>query len=301
MNKTGRILKGIGGFYYVDTGDEIVECRARGKFRKLGISPLAGDIAEISISSDGSGYIMELAERKNKLIRPPVVNLDMLVVVASQASPVTDTFLIDRVMAIAVSQDITPIVAVNKCDLDSGELLAEIYKKAGFAVFRVSAETGEGVEELFAQLNGKFSAFTGNSGVGKSTLLNRIKPGLGLKTGEINNKIGRGRHTTRQVEIIRIEENTWIADTPGFSAFDTGRMDVADKETLQFLFPEFKPYIDSCEFQGCSHLKDKGCAVRKALENGEIAPSRMESYEKLYEIMKEIPEWEQRRIARERK
>lgn len=301
MDMTGRILKGIGGFYYVDTGEKIVECRARGKFRKLGISPLAGDWADITVSPDGSGYLMELHPRKNKLIRPPVANLDMLVIVASQAAPVTDTFLIDRVTAIAVSQQITPVIVVNKCDLASGEELERIYKKVGFPVFCVSANTGEGTDELLCALRGKFSAFTGNSGVGKSTLLNRIKPDLELKTGEINDKIGRGRHTTRQVEIIRIEENTWIADTPGFSAFDTGRMEITDKEKLQYLFPEFEKYIDDCAFQGCAHLKDKGCAVRSALERGEISESRMDSYERLYEIIKEIPEWEQRRAGRERK
>ena len=301
MNKTGRILKGIGGFYYVDTGEKIVECRARGKFRKLGISPLAGDWADISVSQDGSGYLMELHPRKNKLIRPPVANLDMLVIVASQAAPVTDAFLIDRVCAIAVSQDITPVIVINKCDLESGESLAVIYKNAGFPVFCVSANTGEGTDELLSFLRGKFSAFTGNSGVGKSTLLNRIKPDLELKTGEINDKIGRGRHTTRQVEIIKVEENTWIADTPGFSAFDTGRMEITDKDKLQYLFPEFQKYLHDCAFQGCAHLKDKGCAVQAAFERGEIAKSRMESYERLYEVMKEIPEWEQKRAGSERK
>ena len=295
MDKIGRILKGIGGFYYVDTGDQVVECRARGKFRKLGISPLAGDRVHISVTDGGSGYLMEIEPRKNKLIRPPVANLDALVIVASQAAPVTDPFLIDRVSAIAVSQGIAPMIAVNKCDLDPGDALAQLYRKAGFPVFHVSGETGEGVEALAQSLRGHFSAFTGNSGVGKSTLLNRIRPDLGLKTGSINDKIGRGRHTTRQVEIVPIGEDTWIADTPGFSSFDTELMDLKGKEELQHLFPEFQEYLDDCEFLGCAHVKDRGCAVRAAVEAGRISPSRYESYVKLYESAKEIPAWERRK------
>ncbi len=301
MNNEGRILKGIGGFYYVDIGDRVIECRARGKFRKLGITPVAGDIVEISVSQDDSGYIMNILPRKNKLIRPAVANLDVLVVVVSQAPPITDTFLIDRVTAIAVSQGITPIIAINKCDLNSGDSLSKIYSDTGFKVVKVSAHTGTGIDELLECLRGKLSAFTGNSGVGKSTLLNRIKPQLQLKTGDINDKIGRGRHTTRQVEIVPVAENTWIADTPGFSAFDTERMDITDKDKLQFLFPEFREYIEFCEFKGCSHIGDKGCAVRNAMEQGKICPSRMESYEKLYQTLKDIPVWDNKNIDRGRK
>lgn len=294
MNINGRIIKGIGGFYYVDTKDGILECRARGKFRKMGIKPMVGDIAELTLQDETHGYLQEILPRKNFLIRPPVSNLDALVIVASAAPPITNMFLIDRVSAIATLMGIEVIIAINKTDEDLGDELYRIYSKVGFPTVRVCGKTGAGLDELMGHLKGKLSAFTGNSGVGKSTMLNQICPGFGLETGEINDKIGRGRHTTRHVEIFKIAENTFIADTPGFSSFDTERMELSNKEDLERAFPEFVEYIDECQFIGCAHLNDRGCAICEALERGDIEKSRYESYVKLYESMREIKPWEKK-------
>jgi len=294
MNAKGRIIKGIGGFYYVDTANGIVECRARGKFRKMGIKPMVGDLAELTLQDEKHGYLQEILPRKNFLIRPPISNLDALVIVASCAPPVTDMFLIDRVSAIATLMGIEVIIAINKTDQNTGDEVFEIYSKVGFPTIRVSGKTGEGIEELMSHLKGKLSAFTGNSGVGKSTLLNRICPEISLETGEINDKIGRGRHTTRHVEIFKIAEGTFIADTPGFSSFDTERMELCNQDDLQRAFPEFADFIADCQFIGCAHLTDRGCAVCRAVERGDIEKTRYESYVKLYESMREIKPWEKR-------
>lgn len=292
--KTGRIVKGIGGFYYVDTGEKLVECRARGKFRKLGIRPMVGDLVTLSLQDELHGYLQEILPRKNELIRPPIANLDALVIVASQAPPVTDLFLIDRVSAIAMMMNIEVIIAINKCDFDMGDTIYDTYRKVGFPTLRVSGKTGEGIAELLALLSGKLSAFTGNSGVGKSTMLNAIAPEFQLETGELNDKIGRGRHTTRHVEIYKIGDGTWIADTPGFSSFDTERMELVAAEDLERAFPEFSPYREACEFIGCAHCNDRGCAVCAAAERGEIPKSRLLSYQKLHESLREIKPWEKR-------
>lgn len=290
----GRIVKGIGGFYYVDIGDALIACRARGKFRKLGISPMVGDRARFSSPDGENGYLLELLPRKNALIRPPIANLDVLVIVASQAPPVTDLFLIDRVSAVAHAMGIEVVIAVNKCDMDAGDQIIETYRAVGFPTLRVSGRTGEGVSELLEILRGKLSAFTGNSGVGKSTILNAIAPEFALATGALNDKIGRGRHTTRHVEIFKIGAETWIADTPGFSSFDTERMELIAPEGLERAFPEFEPYREQCEFIGCAHCNDRGCAVCAAAQEGKIPPSRLESYQKLYENLRERKPWEKR-------
>ncbi|MBE6915432.1 MAG: ribosome small subunit-dependent GTPase A [Ruminococcaceae bacterium] len=290
----GRIIKGIGGFYYVDSGDRVYECRARGKFRKLGLKPCVGDWCEVQVVDETHGYLQELLPRKNELIRPHVCNLDALVIVVSQAPPVTDLFLIDRVSAIAVHYGMEVIICINKCDLSSGEDLAQLYESVGFRVVCVSGKTGEGVDLLKEAIAGKLSAFTGNSGVGKSTVINAISPALNLETGDINEKIGRGRHTTRHSELFRISHNTWIADTPGFSAFDTERMELITPEDLKHGFPEMERFEGMCAYQDCAHVKDRGCAVLQAVENGEIAKSRHDSYVKLYQSMKEIKSWERK-------
>ena len=294
MTIKGRIVKGIGGFYYVDTESGTIECRARGKFRKMGIKPMVGDITELTLQDEKHGYLQEILPRKNFLIRPPISNLDALVIVASAAPPVTDLFLVDRVSAIATLMGIEVIIAINKTDEDPGDELLRIYTKVGFPTVRVSGKTGEGLDELMMYLKGKLSAFTGNSGVGKSTMINRICPEISLETGEINDRIGRGRHTTRHVEIFKIAENTFIADTPGFSSFDTERMELCNQEDLERAFPEFAKYIDDCQFVGCAHLGDRGCAVCEALTRGDIEKTRYESYEKLYESMREIKPWEKK-------
>ena len=286
------IRKALSGFYYVDDGKEVVTCRARGKHRHARLTPLVGDRVRFTPLGDGSGALDEVLPRKNEFYRPAVANIDLLVVVASQAIPVTDPFLIDRVAAIAASRGCETLVCVNKCDLVSGEELAGIYEKAGFPTIRMSAETGEGIEALRRAIAGKVCAFTGNSGVGKSSLLNALEAGFDLATGEISEKLGRGRHTTRHVELFRLSCGTLAADTPGFSSFDVDKMELARKEELQFSFREFAPHLGKCRFQDCAHVKEKGCAVLAAVKAGEIPQTRHQSYVRLYEQAKAIPDWE---------
>ena len=286
-----RIIKALSGFYYVQTEDVVVECRARGRFRRQDQSPLVGDFVRITRQGD-KGVLEALLPRKNAFVRPAVANIDQLVVLASCAIPVTEPFLIDRVLAIAQLQNVPALVVVNKDDLAPAQPLAEIYRRAGVPVLVTSAETGEGIEALREALAGKLSCLTGNSGVGKSSLLNRACPQLQLPVGEVSEKLGRGRHTTRHIELYSLGSNTFVADTPGFSAFDTERMELVHKEQLQYAFPEFAPYLGHCQFPDCAHRKEPGCAVRKALAEGEIGQTRYDSYERLYELASQLKEWE---------
>ncbi|MCQ2419604.1 MAG: ribosome small subunit-dependent GTPase A [Clostridia bacterium] len=289
--KNNRIIKALSGFYYVQTDEGILECKARGHFRKEGITPLVGDV--VTVSKQGNkGMVEEILPRKNSFLRPAVANIDMLVVLASCAIPVTEPFLIDRVLAITLRQGVEPVIVINKDDLVSAVPLARIYEHAGFRVLSTSAETGEGVEQLRQLISGKLSAFTGNSGVGKSSLLNRLCPKLQLPVGEVSEKLGRGRHTTRHIELYSLGNDTYVADTPGFSSFDTERMDLVLKEELADVFPDFAPYVGKCQFLDCAHLKEPGCAVRAALDRGELEKTRYDSYQKLYELAKEIKLWE---------
>ena len=289
--ETGRIVRSLSGFYDVRTPDGTVTCRARGVLRKQGCTPLTGDLVEITVEQ-GKGMVEKVLPRKCSFIRPAVANIDALVVFAANVNPVTEPFLIDRVAAIAGSQGVPVYLCVNKCDLDPAVDLVKIYESAGFPVIRTSAETGEGVEELCGLIRGKVTAFTGNSGVGKSSILNRLCPELELPTGEVSEKLGRGRHTTRHVELYDLGEDTFVADTPGFSSFDTDQMDVILKEELQYSFPDFGPFIGKCRFDDCSHRREPDCAVRAALEAGDIQPTRYDSYLKLYEKMSQIKLWE---------
>ena len=289
--RTGRIVRSISGFYDVQTEGELITCRARGILRRGGNSPLTGDMVEITVER-GKGMVEKILPRKNHFIRPAVANIDVLVVFAANVNPVTEPFLIDRVAAIAGDQEVPVYLCVNKCDLDPALDLVRIYENAGFPVIRTSAETGEGVEELRKLLEGKLAAFTGNSGVGKSSILNRLSPELNLATGEVSEKLGRGRHTTRHVELFDLGSGTYIVDTPGFSSFDTDQMEVILKENLQYSFPDFAPYIGSCRFDDCSHRKEPDCAVRAAFEAGKIERTRYESYRKLYESYSQINLWE---------
>ncbi len=285
-----RIIKALSGFYYVQTDDGVLECKARGHFRKEGISPLVGDL--VTVSRQGSkGMVEDILPRRNSFLRPAVANIDMLVVLASCAIPVTEPFLIDRVLAITLRQGVEPIIVINKDDLASAAPLARIYEHAGFRVLATSAETGEGIDMLRQMISGKLCAFTGNSGVGKSSLLNRLCPELQLPVGEVSEKLGRGRHTTRHIELYSLGSDTYVADTPGFSSFDTERMDLVLKEELADVFPDFAPHIGKCQFLDCAHLKEPGCAVRAALDRGEIEPTRYNSYAKLYEMAKDIKLW----------
>lgn len=287
----GRIMKALSGFYYVQTENDLIECRARGRFRKEGLSPLVGDFVQITM--DGSkGMIEQILPRKNSFVRPAVSNLDMLVMIVSQVIPVTEPFLIDRVTAIAGNQNVPVLICVNKADLSSETSLADIYAGAGYSVITTSAVTGEGIEELRQAIAGKTVAFTGNSGVGKSSILNKLHPDLCIKTGDVSQHLGRGRHTTRHVELFEMGQDTLAADTPGFSSFDTDQMEIVLKENLQYAFPDFAPYLGQCQFHDCAHLKEPGCKVTQALRDGKIEPTRYDSYTKLYEKAKEIKLWE---------
>lgn len=287
----GRIVRSLSGFYDVQTPKGIISCRGRGALRRTGESPLTGDMVEISVEK-GKGMVEKILPRKNRFIRPAVANVDALVVFAANVNPVTEPFLIDRVATIAGDQEVPVYLCINKCDLDPAVDLLRIYTHAGFPVICASAETGEGVEQLRTLLRGKLTAFTGNTGVGKSSMLNALCPELSLATGEVSDKLGRGRHTTRHVQLYCLEKDTYVADTPGFASFDTEQMDVLLKENLQYAFPDFGAYLGRCQFHDCSHRKEPGCMVRQAVEQGALEKTRYDSYLRLYEKAEQIKTWE---------
>lgn len=289
---TGLIIKALGGIYTVEASDGVYECKARGVFRKRGVSPVCGDNVDFSLEEDGTGVITEIHERKSLLIRPPLANLDLLVFVASVCEPEPNLLLLDKFIAIAEYKKITPAIVFTKIDKADCEEYCSIYSRAGIAVFNVDNTTGEGSDKVREFLKGKLSAFTGNTGVGKSSLLNNIFPQLQLATNEISRKLGRGKHTTRHVELFKVEGGGYVADTPGFSSFDTNRYDIIFKDDLAECFCEFRDYIGKCRFANCSHTKEKGCAVIQAVKDGKIAPSRHESYKEMYEQAKQLKEWE---------
>lgn len=287
----GLILKGIGGFYYVETAVGIYECKARGVFRKQKITPLAGDRVTISVNENQENTIDEIEARKNELIRPPIANVDIMAVVVSTVNPKPSTLIIDKLTAIACHKDIEPVLIITKTDLASSDELVGIYSSAGIKTVCISPDTGDGVEEVKRIVSGKICVFTGNSAVGKSTLLNRLDDGLSLKTGEYSSKLGRGRHTTRQVELFSFCGG-YLADTPGFSSLDFEKSDLILKDELPECFPEFKKYLGNCKFTSCSHTCEKGCKIVEAVEKGEISVSRHNSYVSFYNDAKNIKEWE---------
>lgn len=293
MNVEGLIIKATGGFYYVTAGGRTYSCRARGLFRKEGISPVVGDRVELEPLENGDGYINKILPRKNVLIRPPLANLDNFVLVASVADPAPNYLVLDKMMAIACHKNIQPMLVITKEDLGSPEQLLEIYSTVGIPIFVVSQKEEAGIQEIRQALSHGISAFSGNSGVGKSSLLNRIDSRLTIQTGQTSQKLGRGRHTTRHVELYPFGEG-YIADTPGFSAVELERYERILKEELADCFPEFRPYEHKCQFTGCSHTVEKGCAVLRAMEEGKIHPSRHASYKALYEQAKKIKEWERK-------
>lgn len=292
----GVIVKALSGFYYVQTDERLLECKARGRFRLDGTSPLVGDRVECSLDAHGKGRIDRVFERRNFFIRPAVANVDALVFVAANTNPVTDPFLIDRVSVIAESAGCELIVCINKTDIDPANELYGIFTAAGFTVVRTSVPDGTGIDALRREIAGKICAFTGNSGVGKSSIMNALSPGLNIKTAEVSEKLGRGKHTTRHVELFDIGGGTYAADTPGFASFDIEMMEIIPKEQLQFDFVEFVPYIGECRFNNCAHLREPGCAVTQAVADGKIMPSRYRSYERLYALSAQHKSWENKTV-----
>ena len=290
----GRIEKALSGFYYVNPGSEVLQCRARGKFRREGLSPLVGDYVQVRELGNGEGFVEQIESRRNVFSRPSAANIDQLVIIASGAIPITDPYLIDRISAIAALKNCQILVCLNKCDLDSADELYDIYSDSAIDVLRVSAKTGEGMEKLREKLSGKLNAFTGNSGVGKSSILNALDEKLTIPVGEVSKALGRGRHTTRHVEMFPLNEDTYVIDTPGFSSFDTEELNLELKAHLPETFPEFLPYMDDCRFVGCKHIKEKGCCVLQAVKEGKIPRSRHASYVRLYEEVKNLKEWEKK-------
>ena len=288
----GIIVKALSGFYYVAADNGIIDCKARGRFRLDGSSPLVGDRVRCSLDANGKGRVDEVLERKNWFIRPAVANIDTLVFIAANTNPVTDPFLVDRFSVIAAEAGCELVICINKTDIDPGDMLYEIFTGAGFQVVRTSAETGDGIAELRRLLEGKVSAFSGNSGVGKSSILNALLPSARIKTGEVSEKLGRGKHTTRHVELYALGGDTYIADTPGFASLDVTMTNVILKEQLQYDFPDFAPYLGKCRFHDCAHLKEPDCAVTDAVSAGRISPSRYRSYARLYEISAQHKFWE---------
>lgn len=319
----GIIIKGIGGFYYVEVKNDlgkleskidcnsdncsfefgakkdickikngiVYECKARGLFRNSKEKPYVGDSVIIKLHEDGFPSIEKILPRKNKLLRPPIANIDQLAIVVSTVEPNPNTFVIDQMIVIAELSDITPIVVISKTDLDDSEKICDIYQSAGFEVITMSSTSDDDLDKLKQILKGKITAFAGNSGVGKSTLLNRIKPGLNLTSGEISEKLGRGRHTTRQVEFFEFNEG-YIVDTPGFSSIDLLKNSDINKQDLAAGFREFIPWLGNCKFNTCSHTCEKGCAILENLKLGNIQQSRYDSYLQIYNSIKDVRDWQ---------
>lgn len=285
---TGIIIKAVGGLYFVKTPEGIFECKARGIFRNKGISPSAGD----EVILEDNIVISEILPRKNFIIRPPLANLDVMVFVVSTCEPSPNFEIIDKFIAVCEYKNIEPIIAITKIDLSEGDYIRSIYEKVGIKVLTIDYSKENSCDELKSLLSGKLSAFTGNSGAGKSTLLNHIDSSLSLDTGEISKKLGRGRHTTRQVELFSLEGGGYVADTPGFSTFDTNRYDIIKCDELSSCFIEFENYSDKCRFKDCAHIGEKGCAVKDAVEKGDISETRYQSYVSMYNNAKQIKDWE---------
>ena len=292
MELIGTVIKGIGGFYYVEAADAVYECKAKGIFRKKGISPLAGDNVRITVRANGENTVDEIFERKNYFIRPQVANVDMMLMISSTVEPNVNTVIIDKMIVIAEKKGIEPVLIFTKSDLSDAAKLVEIYSSAGFKAFSSGIEDdSSSIDEIRNIIKGKTVFLTGNTGVGKSTLINRILPGLNLATGEISEKLGRGRHTTRQAELFKAYGG-YIIDTPGFSSLDFLRCETVMKDELQYYFREFEDSLGSCFFPDCHHICEKGCSVIERVNSGEISESRHSSYVSIYNEIKNLKEWQ---------
>lgn len=285
----GTIIKGIGGFYYVKASGNVYECKARGVFRKQKITPMIGDKVEIELDA-GKGSIVDILPRSSFLVRPPVANIDTMMLVVAAASPEPNLFLIDKMLVNAEINNIQPAICINKTDIAQRADIEEIYSKAGYKVFSVSAQKEHGTDELFEFIKGKTTAFAGLSGVGKSSLLSLITPDE-LETGTVSEKIQRGKHTTRHVELFELEDEGFVLDTPGFSSLEVEGIKADD---LWQYFPEMAESQNRCRFRGCSHINEPDCFVKDMIENGELAQSRYDSYCQLYNKLKTVKEWEKK-------
>lgn len=283
----GIIVKSIGGLYFTESSDNVYECKARGVFRNKGIAPCVGDRAVFE-----DGVITEILPRKNHLIRPPLSNLDQLIFVVSVAEPSPNMLLLDKFIAVAEYQNIEPVIVITKTDIEDCSRIVSIYEKTGISIYTIDYNSDNPAEKIRVFLKDKISAFTGNSGVGKSTLLNEVCGDFNIPTGEISKKLGRGKHTTRHAELYKLPWGGYIADTPGFSTFETNKYNIIRKENLADCFREFRQYEGDCRFRDCSHTTEKGCRIIEAVENGEIPQSRHESYCSMYDEAKQIREWE---------
>ena len=285
----GLILKGIGGFYYVKSGSELYECKPRGLFRKKELSPVAGDIVAISIVDENrkEGVIEKIYNRKSFLVRPPVANIDQVILAFAAKSPVPDFLLLDKLLVRIISLDLKPIICINKVDLDTDKSTINLFEKysTGFSTIFMSASSNIGVEELINLLNGKISILAGPSGVGKSTITNKIHSGNKAEIGNLSEKNKKGKHTTRHVELFEIGENSYIADTPGFTSFN---IDDIPYNKLQEYYPEFIDYNNGCKFVGCSHISEPYCAVKAAIEDEKIDQNRYNRYKQLFGNLKKI-------------
>lgn len=291
----GLIIKAIGGFYYIEAADnKIYECKARGVFRKNNLSPLVGDVVDVLESKEGYYVVEKIRDRKNKLIRPPVANIDKLIIVVSICDPIPNTLIIDKMIAIAYSKNIKPILVISKTDLACSDDIFNIYSNIGIKTIKFSLPNNYGIDEIKSELKNGLNVFTGNTGVGKSTILNCIDSSLSLSTNKISYKLGRGKHTTRQVELFKIKDRVYVADTPGFSTVDIERYELINKEELQYCFKEFIPYLSKCKFNSCTHRLEKGCAVIEAISKGEISKSRHDSYVSMYNEIKDIKDWQRK-------
>lgn len=287
----GILIKAISGFYYVQSDNNLYECKARGTFRNKGESPVVGDTVEFTAHEDGKGIIEKICIRKNCLKRPLIANIDKLFIVSSFTTPAPNALLIDRLTAIAEYHGIEAIIVFNKCDLGDFSPWEKIYSNSGFKTVVCSATTGEGVDVIRKELEGCVSAFTGNSGVGKSSLLNLLFPELSLATGEVSEKLGRGRHTTRHTELFAHIYGGFVADTPGFSSLETEKLGIDFKEKLALCFPDFSQFLGECRFTSCTHVCEKGCAVCGAVSDGKIEKTRHESFITLFNEVKDLKSW----------